>query len=437
MVGARVRWFTLFAIAILVATVSTRPLESDSTTSVPRPVLIQQTITMTMSDGQGTFPPAPINATENVQVSDAVGVFPPLPFAVSSTVLVADQVGVFPPVGVARSTTLLVADTAGIFPPASLSASETISLSDSVSVSLLVDFAVEGAGDGSGHVTNGGIDCQLDSGAASGVCTEIVTAGTTLFLDATPDAGSAFGGWTGCDVGGTSPSCIVVVSEDMTITAEFDDLVIVKPVVVSPPRVEAPFRVDIVADDVDDLAGADLSLNYDPAVLDFIGARLGTDFGDCSNQSLNTGNAVNLAMVCSTGRSGTDVPFWIATFMPRAGTTENQTTLSVTDLVLGHAGDPPGEIPSVGESTVVEIVLGACGDINRSGVFDIVDLILAMKVIVGDSDPTLTQLILGDLDENGRIDAIDVIIGLQHLVGIVPTLDSCGPPPDPGVVLSE
>jgi|GEM_PF-2420347 hypothetical protein len=436
MVGVRVRRISLFVIAILVVTVSMRPLESDSATSVPPPVLIQQTITMTVNDGQGTFPPVPIGATQQLQVSDAAGIFPPVTQSASESLQIADSAGVFPPVGVSQSASLQVSDTAGVFPPQPLSSSASITVTDTASVVVLVTLTIAGTGDGSGKATSLGIDCRIDGETTSVECSQTVAQGTVFILNAAADAGSAFGGWTGC--GSTAgPTCIIVVNEDTTVTADFDDLVIVKPVVASPPRVEAPFRIDIVADDVTDLAGADLSLGYDPAVLEFIGARLGPAFDDCSNQSLHTGSAVNLAMVCSDGRSGTNLPLWIVTFVPKPGTTSNLTTLTVADVVLGHDGDSPGHIPSLGESTVVEIVLGVCGDVNSSGVVDIVDLILSMRMIVGLIDPTLTQVILGDLNENGKVDAIDVIIGLQYLVGIIPTLDSCGPPPDPGVILAD
>jgi hypothetical protein len=221
------------------------------------------------------------------------------------------------------------------------------------------------------------------------------------------------------------------------ITSDFRDPVIVKPVIVSAPRVEAPFRVDIIADDVSNLAGANLSISYDPAVLDFVGVRLGHEFANCSSQSLNIGGAVNLAMVCNGSRSGTDLALWTVTFAPKPGTTSNKTTLTVRNVSLGDNGDPVQLIPAVGENTIVEIVLGVCGDANSSGVVDIIDFITAMKMIVGSTTPTLTQTILSDLNENGQVDIIDVIIGLQYLVGIIPTLDSCGPPPDPGVILTD
>ena len=77
----------------------------------------------------------------------------------------------------------------------------------------LVQLTVDLAGAGTGTVTGPGINCPGD-------CTERVTPGTTLVLDANPTGGSTFTGWSG-DCSGTG-QCSVLMSGDRGVTATFD-----------------------------------------------------------------------------------------------------------------------------------------------------------------------------------------------------------------------
>src|SRR5205807_2550331 len=76
-------------------------------------------------------------------------------------------------------------------------------------------LTVNKAGTGSGTVTASppGIDCGA-------TCSASYNSGTRVFLTATPDGGSTFTGWTGCDaVSGTS--CTVTMSAARSVTATF------------------------------------------------------------------------------------------------------------------------------------------------------------------------------------------------------------------------
>ena len=71
------------------------------------------------------------------------------------------------------------------------------------------------SGDGSGQVKSfeGGIDCPGD-------CSEVYDAGLNIVLEATPAAGSVFGGWKG-DVVSTDSKIVVAMDSDKNITARF------------------------------------------------------------------------------------------------------------------------------------------------------------------------------------------------------------------------
>lgn len=71
------------------------------------------------------------------------------------------------------------------------------------------------SGDGSGQVKSyeGGIDCPGD-------CSEIYDDGLNIVLEATPAAGSVFGGWKG-DVAGTTSKIVVTMDGDKNVIARF------------------------------------------------------------------------------------------------------------------------------------------------------------------------------------------------------------------------
>jgi hypothetical protein len=70
-----------------------------------------------------------------------------------------------------------------------------------------------GAGAGSVASEPGGIDCGQ-------TCEAVFDAGATVVLSATPQAGSAFTGWSGCDAS-SGATCTVQMSASRTVTASF------------------------------------------------------------------------------------------------------------------------------------------------------------------------------------------------------------------------
>lgn len=75
-----------------------------------------------------------------------------------------------------------------------------------------VSVALAGAGSGTVRSMTGGIDCGT-------TCTVDLSYGTTITLDAMPDAMSTFAGWTG-DCSGMGP-CMLVADHDVSVTATF------------------------------------------------------------------------------------------------------------------------------------------------------------------------------------------------------------------------
>lgn len=77
---------------------------------------------------------------------------------------------------------------------------------------------------GNGSVTSdvGGLDCTT---AGEDTCAVTVDNGTDVALTATPDAEATFTGWAGACTG-TDVACVVTVSEDTAVTANFSGAVV-------------------------------------------------------------------------------------------------------------------------------------------------------------------------------------------------------------------
>ncbi|HEU4385970.1 MAG TPA: DUF4382 domain-containing protein [Anaeromyxobacteraceae bacterium] len=78
------------------------------------------------------------------------------------------------------------------------------------------------SGAGTGTVMGGPISCGF-------TCTGSVVFGTSVTLDALPDATSTFGGWTGCD-SAVDSTCTVTMNANRTVTATFDPIPASSPV---------------------------------------------------------------------------------------------------------------------------------------------------------------------------------------------------------------
>jgi hypothetical protein len=79
-------------------------------------------------------------------------------------------------------------------------------------------LCVSKAGDGSGTVTSGDSPQTINCGST---CTAAYGSGTPVTLTASPDAGSTFAGWSGCD-STTGATCTVTVTHPTQVTATFD-----------------------------------------------------------------------------------------------------------------------------------------------------------------------------------------------------------------------
>jgi uncharacterized repeat protein (TIGR01451 family) len=83
-----------------------------------------------------------------------------------------------------------------------------------------LSVTTSGDGDGSVSSSDDGISCDSTNPEFND-CEEVYAENTEVSLTASPNEGSVFGGWTGCDsVDG--PTCSVTMSDERTVDARFD-----------------------------------------------------------------------------------------------------------------------------------------------------------------------------------------------------------------------
>lgn len=84
-------------------------------------------------------------------------------------------------------------------------------------------------------------------------------------------------------------------------------------------------------------------------------------------------------------------------------------------------------IPSASEDADVEFSdLSTCGDLNEDGVSNVIDLVTALRIGLGLTQPTERQIALGDLDGNGVVGLNDAITIMRRIVEVTSGNSICG-----------
>jgi hypothetical protein len=86
-----------------------------------------------------------------------------------------------------------------------------------------------------------------------------------------------------------------------------------------------------------------------------------------------------------------------------------------------------GDVSVLGDTFDSTITVGSavCGDHDGDGRVSILDIVYALRIIVGGIAPTAQQKVLGDLNRDGSLNVLDAIIGMQYIAGHIPALE-CG-----------
>ena len=187
----------------------------------------------------------------------------------------------------------------------------------------------------------------------------------------------------------------------------------------------AGFEFDVIvqADHVQSLVGAELKLNYDPALFDFIGAIPSPEFEGCTVEINSTvAGVVNLIIFGTAfeGVSGGPLDLWEVTLFAKseAATTD----MAITETLLGNIST----IPSQGRTATFLVVAGECGDLNLDGAISMLDAIIELRIVAEFIRPTQAHSFFGDLDGDEDVSVLDALGIARHIVGLE-IIDRCGP----------
>ncbi|MBV9881284.1 MAG: hypothetical protein JO180_12345 [Gemmatirosa sp.] len=202
--------------------------DSTSPTPTPTPTISITAAPASLTLTQGQSGTSTITLTRGGSYAGAVGIaVTGAPNGVTATPASGSLTGTTATSAITVATTATAAP--GTYTLA-VAASGTGVTTANASITLVVNAAapttntltVATAGTGAGKVTSApaGIDC----GAGATTCSAPFAAGASVTLTAAPNAGSAFGGWSGACTG-TAATCTVAMGQAQNVTATFSQVV--------------------------------------------------------------------------------------------------------------------------------------------------------------------------------------------------------------------
>lgn len=191
--------------------------------------------------------------------------------------------------------------------------------------------------------------------------------------------------------------------------------------------VGSQFDLRIDAAGLNGVAGVELELEYDDSFLFFVEGNLSSDLEDCIGESNAVGGTVKMALACSSELSGSSA-MWQLTFDVIDAPSTSNTTFSIADVFLNDFVELPNIMPGQGGMAISEVLVGTCGDLDGDEVVTVLDVIITLQISTLQIRPTAIQLFRGDLNRDGFVDLADALIELEHVLGLTPSLDTCGPP---------
>ena len=174
------------------------------------------------------------------------------------------------------------------------------------------------------------------------------------------------------------------------------------------------------------VAGADLTVDYDPAILSFRGLKRGSltqgsDFLVATNDSSPGKIIVSIAgSQAFGGDSGTliELEFQAATYDPEGA---NFTELRFSRTLLANAeGESTPALRTKGSFTLTSLLPGLAGDVNQDDEITAADAVLVLRQIVGLGTLDGLQQLLADVNDDGQISSGDAVLILRKAAQLIP-----------------
>jgi len=174
-------------------------------------------------------------------------------------------------------------------------------------------------------------------------------------------------------------------------------------------------KVNITAMDVTDLANFDITVEYDPSVVNVTGVSVNPSFGAsvCNLEHASEGWVRIASLNTDEGQNGN---VWLATLTLKAlGNSGDKSYLNLTVNAILDSYEV--DIPFTVQNGTFTVGLPMNGDINGDNKLDLKDAIYLAKHVVG--LPGYEQIHAdGDINCDGKTDLKDVIYLAKHVVGL-------------------
>jgi fibronectin type 3 domain-containing protein len=169
-------------------------------------------------------------------------------------------------------------------------------------------------------------------------------------------------------------------------------------------------------------AGIDIKLLYNPDLLtptEVHKTSLTQDFTFYDNISQANGQ-LNISGISSTGATITGEGHIVEVdFSVNSSAEEGtQDTLSFVEVKIYDDVPSPLTVDYTDTATFTVSARYKRGDLNGDGAVDSADALIAMKIAIGDIDPSGEQSEAGDINGDGKIDTADAILILRMAVGL-------------------
>jgi len=175
--------------------------------------------------------------------------------------------------------------------------------------------------------------------------------------------------------------------------------------------------VHVFAQNAQGIAGGDIVVTYDKDLFDILRSEPG-DFSGTRYESHNLPGEISLGIAMPEAISDVSGSLVDLIFKVREDVSDQKTVFAFKEAevysVLGET------IPTPTQDGSMTIRVRSCvkGDVNYDGQINVVDVLLALRIVVGLIIPTPEQICAADVNSDGKVRSNDAILIFNEAVGL-------------------